>query len=312
LTDNYPDLTPYQYASDEPIANIDIDGLEGQNVAAASLNGAEAAIVTPSAGQLMRKASSMAASAVEKLSGNLAVIAARGAIDAMANANSLGSYDFFVSVVSHPHIEDYSTLDEQDAYLDGQFKGYVGAALQGMSEVDIGGGAAALGFATGGVGTVGAGVVVIHGVAVTAIATADAVKIMKQLYLLRAVPQGRPSTLSNDDEGNYPKHHIATNKNDISTKNGGPWSPKFRKIFEEAGLDIDNGKENLVKVLDHQGPHPEEYHKLVWQRLTRATKGLNPKTQFTKFRNAVINTLMKIAKEAQTPGTRVNLLITKK
>ena len=123
----------------------------------------------------------MAASAVEKLSGNLAVIAARGAIDAMANANSLGSYDFFVSVVSHPHIEDYSTLDEQEAYLDGQFKGYVDAALQGMSEVDIGGGAAALGLATGGIGTVGAGVVVIHGVAVTAIATADAVKIMKQL-----------------------------------------------------------------------------------------------------------------------------------
>ncbi len=30
LTDYYPELTPYQYASDEPIANIDLDGLEGQ------------------------------------------------------------------------------------------------------------------------------------------------------------------------------------------------------------------------------------------------------------------------------------------
>ena len=28
LTDGYPELTPYQYASNEPIANIDIDGLE--------------------------------------------------------------------------------------------------------------------------------------------------------------------------------------------------------------------------------------------------------------------------------------------
>jgi len=28
LTDEYPELTPYQYASNEPIANIDIDGLE--------------------------------------------------------------------------------------------------------------------------------------------------------------------------------------------------------------------------------------------------------------------------------------------
>ena len=28
LTDEYPELTPYQYASDEPIANVDMDGLE--------------------------------------------------------------------------------------------------------------------------------------------------------------------------------------------------------------------------------------------------------------------------------------------
>ncbi|HXL55773.1 MAG TPA: hypothetical protein VN958_05930, partial [Chitinophagaceae bacterium] len=28
LTWDYPELTPYQYASDEPIANVDMDGLE--------------------------------------------------------------------------------------------------------------------------------------------------------------------------------------------------------------------------------------------------------------------------------------------
>ena len=31
LTDDYPELTPYQYASCEPIANIDVDGLEALN-----------------------------------------------------------------------------------------------------------------------------------------------------------------------------------------------------------------------------------------------------------------------------------------
>jgi RHS repeat-associated protein len=29
LTDNYPELTNYQYASNDPILNIDLDGLEG-------------------------------------------------------------------------------------------------------------------------------------------------------------------------------------------------------------------------------------------------------------------------------------------
>lgn len=31
LTDEYPELTPYQYASNDPITNIDLDGLEGVN-----------------------------------------------------------------------------------------------------------------------------------------------------------------------------------------------------------------------------------------------------------------------------------------
>jgi RHS repeat-associated protein len=35
LTDDYPELTPYQYASCDPIANIDIDGLEGGSAVSA-------------------------------------------------------------------------------------------------------------------------------------------------------------------------------------------------------------------------------------------------------------------------------------
>jgi hypothetical protein len=29
LTDDYPEFTPFQYGSNDPIANIDLDGLEG-------------------------------------------------------------------------------------------------------------------------------------------------------------------------------------------------------------------------------------------------------------------------------------------
>jgi hypothetical protein len=38
LTDDYPYLTPYQYASNDPITNIDIDGLEGGSAVGASFS----------------------------------------------------------------------------------------------------------------------------------------------------------------------------------------------------------------------------------------------------------------------------------
>lgn len=46
LTDDYPFLTPYQYASCDPIANIDLDGLEGHNVASGAASAAAAAAKT--------------------------------------------------------------------------------------------------------------------------------------------------------------------------------------------------------------------------------------------------------------------------
>jgi RHS repeat-associated protein len=37
-------------------------------------------------------------------------------------------------------------------------------------------------------------------------------------------------------------HHIATNKNNISTARGGPWTPRFKTFFDKAGLDINKGE----------------------------------------------------------------------
>jgi hypothetical protein len=74
------------------------------------------------------------------------------------------------------------------------------------------------------------------------------------------------------------KHHIATNKNNKSTARGGPWTPKFKVFFENAGLDINKASQNLVDVTDHYGPHPEEYHQYIYDELFTATQGLIPKT----------------------------------
>ncbi|MEM1137772.1 MAG: AHH domain-containing protein, partial [Bacteroidota bacterium] len=105
-----------------------------------------------------------------------------------------------------------------------------------------------------------------------------------------------------------PVHHIATNKNFVSKLRGGPWSPRFEKIFKDAGLELKNSK-NLVGVKGHKGPHPQEYHEYVYNALIDATKDLTPKTK--AYTDAVVKTLTRIGEEAKTVGTQVNKWLTK-
>ncbi len=65
LTDDYPELTPFQYASNDPIANIDLDGLEGTVI----IGGVSHGIVGPG-GQFLNgisKATSIASIGVNGL-----------------------------------------------------------------------------------------------------------------------------------------------------------------------------------------------------------------------------------------------------
>lgn len=111
-------------------------------------------------------------------------------------------------------------------------------------------------------------------------------------------------------KGGGPVHHICTDKNCESTLRGGPWTPKFQKYFEGAGLNIKNSVENLVAVPGHKGPHPQEYHTYIENSLATAVIGLKPNT--IEYRNAVISTLGRIKMEAIMPGTQVNLWLLKK
>ena len=70
-----------------------------------------------------------------------------------------------------------------------------------------------------------------------------------------------------------PLHHLCTNKNCVSLLRGGPWTPRFEKLFKGAGMTLDDGL-NQVRIPGHFGPHPEAYHRAVFRRLDQAVQGL--------------------------------------
>jgi hypothetical protein len=116
------------------------------------------------------------------------------------------------------------------------------------------------------------------------------------------------STGSGSGGGNgsgRPVHHIATNKNSDSPVRGGPWTPKFEDMFKKAGMTLDDAA-NKVSIPGHKGPHPEAYHEEVFERLTKATKGLSGDA----YTQALRKELDAIRTEAATAGSHLNKLLT--
>jgi RHS repeat-associated protein len=102
-----------------------------------------------------------------------------------------------------------------------------------------------------------------------------------------------------------PEHHLATNKNWVSEARGGPWSPKFESIFKKAGMTLDDAA-NRIRIPGHACPHPEAYHQEVFDRLTRATRGLSS----DKYKDALLKELDRLGCEASTKGSKLNKLLT--
>jgi RHS repeat-associated protein len=101
-------------------------------------------------------------------------------------------------------------------------------------------------------------------------------------------------------------HHICTDKNPSSSKNGGPWTPRFSEMFEKAGLDISKSDANKVSVPGHAGRHPKEYHQEVYKRLKRATDNF----EGNKYKEAFLHELNNIKKDILTPGHQLNTYLT--
>ena len=113
--------------------------------------------------------------------------------------------------------------------------------------------------------------------------------------------RGTPGT------GPVQDHHIATDKNDKSIARGGPWTPRFKKIFDRAGMK-QSDVENRVPIESHQGPHPEKYHRIVFKELDEAVSNCRTTAE---CRSALIKALDRLAKEIATAGKELNQLVTK-
>ena len=139
------------------------------------------------------------------------------------------------------------------------------------------------------------------------VVTADAVTIALAPNVVAATAQGMRGTASSPVDAEGPEHHIATDKWTDATHSGGPWTPKFQRIFDRAGMSL-NDPANKVHVKGHQGPHPQTYHERVYERLDEATKGCGSIQQCQKVLTAELH---RLARQISTKGTLLNKLVTR-
>jgi hypothetical protein len=102
-------------------------------------------------------------------------------------------------------------------------------------------------------------------------------------------------------------HHLATDKNELSSTNGGPWTPLFETLCARAGMSLDD-PENLVYLAGHKGPHPRGYHASVYQRIEAVLERCRPVSQCG---SRLIAELRKIRSEVCTQGSPLHQLLTR-
>ncbi|MDC0706865.1 AHH domain-containing protein [Stigmatella sp. ncwal1] len=137
---------------------------------------------------------------------------------------------------------------------------------------------------------------------------ADVVTIALAPDAVSVTAQSVAGMASNPVDTEGPEHHIATDKWIDATHSGGPWTPRFQEIFDRAGMSL-NDSANKVRVKGHSGPHPQEYHEEVHDRLTAATLDCRSMQQ---CREALVAELRALAEELVTETTKLNRLITKR
>ncbi|WP_306663410.1 AHH domain-containing protein [Myxococcus sp. CA039A] len=153
------------------------------------------------------------------------------------------------------------------------------------------------------------------GIVLSAVGEVQAVTVTGEAVTMALAP-GAVSTTAQDMGGTATApvdakghdHHIATDKWWTDTKDGGPWSPLFKRIFDKAGMSLKNDPANIVNIKGHQGPHPQAYHKEVHKRLLEATEDCRTMQQ---CREALTTELRRLAREVSKEGSKLNKLVTR-
>lgn len=138
--------------------------------------------------------------------------------------------------------------------------------------------------------------------------TANAVTIALAPNAVAATAEGLRGAASRPVDAEWRDHHIATDKWTEATHSGGPWTPKFQKIFDRAGMSL-NDPANIVRIRGHKGPHPQEYHEEVYDRLNAATLECR---SIQQCREALVAELRALADDIATEGSKLNRLVTKR
>jgi RHS repeat-associated protein len=309
--DEYPEFTPYQYASAEPIANIDLDGLEAvvpieiiqeaKQVAAVPVQAAEK---SRSIWEILRENPIL--KAVNTTVWHAFLFAGAAANTIISNhAFGAGRLD----VNSEEMMNQYS-FAERLTIRSGQVLGDVISIIAGLGE--IGGGASGE-IASIGIATPVAIPLIMYGGSVIGTAVfhilkdlGDPVKPVAEsssssssssgssekppapdkpaegINTMKKPPRPNGPTYKNYD---WELHHFLTNKGKV-------WPKKFKALLKKYGrgkLDLD-GPWNK-KYVPQNGSHPKEYHEWVYKQTERAlkeTQGQVLDNFLTKFYKYVI------------------------
>jgi hypothetical protein len=145
-----------------------------------------------------------------------------------------------------------------------------------------------------------------EGILLSEVSAAESVMVTAEGFLV-VLPPGAVAMAARGGRGDRTeKHHIGTIANKKSSARGGPWTPRFERLFARAGMRLKDS-ENIVPLQGHKGPHPQRYHQIVYGRLQRV---LGDCRSIAECRPKLTRALDRLAQEIATPGTELNRLVT--